>query len=146
MGYAVSPDGAWRVVQDASWVKEGETFSAGKPGPREPSPEQKQQDELAKINADCEAQLAAIRSRYPLSEILTWSKQEDEARAHQAGKAVDTPLLAGIATARGISIDNLAARVIAKADAYTLLVSQAIGVRQQLEDQLEKGDQEMTRR
>jgi len=104
-----------------------------------PTPQEVHRGKLEQLNADAEAQLAAIRAKYPLSEILSWPKQEAEARAHVVGKGADTPLLSAMAEIRGMTLDELAGRVIGKADVYTALVAQVIGNRQKAEDELERG-------
>lgn len=101
---------------------------------------------LAEINAACEAELAAIRAKYPESEVLSWAKQEDEARRWQAWADEDepnpaeepaTPLVDMLAAERGMDKAELVGRIIAKADAYTQAVGVAVGKRQRLEDQLD---------
>lgn len=91
---------------------------------------------LAEINTKCEAALAALTPTYPERELLTFDKQEAEARAYQADNAAPTPLLTALAAGRGISVDDLAGRVIAKADAFTVASGRLIGQRQRLEDAL----------
>lgn len=88
------------------------------------------------INAGCEAEIAAISASYPASEVLSWSKQEGEARAYTANASAATPLLDALATARGIDKADLAARVIAKADLFAVVSGSIIGKRQALEDQV----------
>lgn len=92
---------------------------------------------LASINASCESEIAAISAGYPASEVLSWPKQEAEARAWTADNQAVTPLLDSLAAARGISKAELASRVIAKADLFAQLSGAIIGKRQALEDQLD---------
>lgn len=91
----------------------------------------------ANILADCEHAIAAIRAGYPESEVLSWAKQETEARALVADAGAATPLLDALALARGIDKAELAARVIAKADAFAAISGALIGKRQRLEDELD---------
>lgn len=98
-------------------------------------------DELkAAQNADlasaCETAIAAIRAGYPESEVLSWPKQEAEARAFVADAGAVTPLLDALADARAVPKAELAARVIAKADAFAAISGALIGKRQALEDAL----------
>lgn len=88
------------------------------------------------INAACEAEIAAIRAGYPDSEVLSWPKQEQEARAFTANANAATPLLDALATARGITKAELAARIIVKADLFAGISGGIIGKRQALEDAL----------
>lgn len=86
------------------------------------------------IAAAYSAELAAITDDYPEVERLTWDKQEREARAWTADNAAATPLLDGIAAARGLALSELVARVIDKADAWISASGAATGKRQALED------------
>jgi len=98
-------------------------------------PDDLREKQLAEINARCEKELQALRVTYPYSEVLTWDKQEAEARAGGG------PLIDALAAARGIDKQELIARIIAKADAYATAVGEILGRRQAEEDALhEQGD------
>ncbi|MHA7915462.1 hypothetical protein [Alloalcanivorax xenomutans] len=90
----------------------------------------------SQFNVRAEQELAILRSQYPESEILSWDKQEREARLMLADPNYQSALLSGIAVGRGITVVDLRDRVIAKADAYTAQVAAVLGRRQALEDQL----------
>lgn len=91
---------------------------------------------ITAINAACEQAIASIQSGYPASEVLSWPKQEAEARAYVDDPRAMTPLLNALADARGIDKAELVARVISKADAFALYSGAMIGKRQALEDAL----------
>ena len=91
---------------------------------------------LAEINAACDAALAALTADYPSSELLTFDKQEAEARALLADPEAATPFLTPLAAARGLETEELARKVIAKADAFTTASGHVIGLRQKDEDRL----------
>ena len=91
---------------------------------------------LAEINAACDAALAALTASYPASELLTFDKQEAEARALLADPEAVTPFLTPLAAARGMETEALARKVIAKADAFTTASGHVIGLRQKDEDRL----------
>lgn len=91
---------------------------------------------LAEINAACDAALAALTASYPSSELLTFDKQEAEARALLADPEAATPFLTPLAAARGMTVEELAQKVIAKADAFTAASGYVIGLRQKDEDRL----------
>lgn len=91
---------------------------------------------LAEINAACDAALAALTASYPSSELLTFDKQEAEARALLADPEASTPFLTPLAAARGMETEELARKVIAKADAFTTASGHVIGLRQKDEDRL----------
>lgn len=92
---------------------------------------------LSEINKAADKIMAALISTYPDREISTFDKQEAEARAYMADPEAPTPLLSALAKARGISMDELVKRVIAKADAFAAASGYIIGQRQALEDQLD---------
>lgn len=91
---------------------------------------------LAEINAACDAALAALTASYPSTELLTFDKQEAEARALLADPEASTPFLTPLAAARGLETEELARKVIAKADAFTTASGHVIGLRQKDEDRL----------
>lgn len=89
-----------------------------------------------RIDGSCENAMASLRAGYPESEVLSWSKQESEARAFVSDPNAATPLLDALATARDIDKTELVNRVIAKADLFANLSGQIIGTRQALQDAL----------
>ena len=99
-------------------------------------PDDYREHKLAEIKAACEAVLSSLQSSYPESEVLSWDKQEREARAFLAEPTATVPLIAALAAARGISVSALAQRIVQKADAYTAAIAASLGKRQKLEDQL----------
>jgi hypothetical protein len=99
---------------------------------------------LAQINASCETAMQEVKAGYPESEVLSWAKQEEEARAFMADELAATPLLDALATARGLDKSELASRVIAKADLFATVSGTVIGKRQALEDALAELPDEAT--
>ncbi|MEQ4541145.1 MAG: hypothetical protein ABN479_19630 [Billgrantia sp.] len=85
----------------------------------------------AEIDADSVAALDQVRSDYPDYEQLSWERQEREARDGGG------PLIQAIADARGLSLEELISRIIAKADAYQAAAGVVIGRRQALRDQID---------
>lgn len=94
---------------------------------------------LKNINMEYEQSIAQLTAGTPESEKSTWSKQEAEARAYMSDNTALTPLIDGIATARGVDRVYLIGKIIEKADAYTVAIAQLTGVRQAKEDQLNAG-------
>ena len=88
---------------------------------------------LTEINTACETTLAMIKASYPASEVLSWSVQETEARAYVLDDTKPIPFLTALADARGVTVPNLAALIIAKADAFAGISGSLIGKRQRLE-------------
>ncbi len=94
---------------------------------------------LKNINREYENAIAKLTAGTPDSEKSTWSKQEAEARAYTTDNTAPTPLIDGIATARGVDRVSLIGKIIEKADAYTAAIAQLTGERQAKEDQLVEG-------
>lgn len=93
-------------------------------------------EKLAQINADCQAALAALTPTYPEKELLTFERQEREARALLTGDSSDVAHITAIASGRGIPVEELARKIVAKADAFSLASGLLIGQRQKWEDML----------
>jgi len=91
---------------------------------------------LAEIAAAFASRIAALKAGYPADEIQSWFKQESEARAYAADANAPTPLLSAMAEARNIAVADLASRVIANADAYSVAAGALIGKRQKYEDMI----------
>lgn len=92
---------------------------------------------LVYINESCNKELVFIRSGYPDLETTTWIQQEKEARAYIADNTAPIPLVMSIATRRGVPVDLLCAKIIEKADAFSVIAGNIIGKRQHLEDILD---------
>lgn len=98
-------------------------------------------DKLEELKQAASAEVAAIRNQYPGFERETWVDQEREARAWTEANAngtalPDTPTLSGFAEERGVTVADMAARVIDKADQYRDLATSVGGKRQALRDQV----------
>ena len=73
----------------------------------------------------------------PEFEFASWSIQASEAKAWQLNKNAPTPVLDGIATARGIPADTLKAAALRKTLAYEQLAAHVAGQRQALQSKIE---------
>ena len=92
---------------------------------------------LAEINSACDGVLKNAVKTYPDMEMRTFDQQVREAQAYMADPASKVPLLASLASARGIGLADLAARVMDKHQSFSALSGAVIGQRQALEDQLD---------
>lgn len=95
----------------------------------------------AKLHAAATAAQAFIETvagldGVPQFERDSWASQAAEAQAWAADHDAPTPILAGIAQARGVPLDDLRAKALAKSNAYTALTASVAGQRQALEDQI----------
>lgn len=117
--------------QDGVWVTDGDVVAvqvfldAYQADPLEFLPE---------INRRCEEAIAQLKAGYPESEILSWAKQEQEARSGGG------PMLTALALARGVPLSVLCERIIHKADSFAALSGRIIGIRQSLEDRIVAGE------
>ena len=99
----------------------------------------------AKLHAAAEAaqrfiDVVAGLDGVPQFERDSWASQAIEAQAWAADHNAPTPILAGIAKARGMPLDILRERALAKSNAYTALTASVAGQRQALEDQIRAAD------
>lgn len=105
--------------------------------PYVPTLEEVKAAKLSEINAAADRAIATLTATYPDREISTFYKQESEARAYAADVTASTSLLSALAQARGIPLDELVRRVLAKADTFAVASGSIIGQRQALEDRLD---------
>ncbi|MEH6649992.1 MAG: hypothetical protein V7707_08220 [Motiliproteus sp.] len=106
------------------------------PPPPEPTVDEAKKAKLALINAAADNEMMSMLATYPPTEVTSWDKQEQEARAYLADNTATTPLLAAIAAARGLPLATLAERVVVKADLFAVQSGAIFGQRQALEDDL----------
>ena len=92
---------------------------------------------LSEINSKCELALRSLTDNYPDTERLTFDQQKAEAASYQANNTASCPMLTTLAQARGITIEDLAARVLEKAAAFSKASGALIGTRQKFEDTLD---------
>lgn len=91
---------------------------------------------LQEIKNAVDEALAPLSNDYPYKEVLSFSSQEKEARAFLENPDANTPLLTAMAEARGISKEELANKIVAKADASTIATGTIIGQSQKDKDRL----------
>lgn len=91
---------------------------------------------LLEINSVYNVSTSNLVSTYPDMEVLTFDKQEQEARAWQIDNSASTPLIDALVLGRGIDKAELVRRIIAKADTFALATGYLTGQRQRYEDML----------
>lgn len=94
------------------------------------------QRKINSINQKFEDAMQAVRWEYTESEIMSWYKQEGEARYWLKDNTYPTPLVDLIAEARGLEKSDLINKIITKADQYAVATGIAVGRRQACEDQI----------
>jgi hypothetical protein len=103
-----------------------------------PNMERAKQSKLSEINRACDDILSSAVSTYPETEVLTFDQQTSEATTYlQTKNPEDAPLLVSLASGRGITLDDLVQRVVAKHTSFSILSGYIIGQRQALEDRLD---------
>lgn len=129
-------DSSWKFTdKDLSYGFDGRLYFKGEE-PKQ-SIEAIKSSKLSEINSAYNTATSSLVSTYPSTEILTFDKQEQEARAWQADNSVSTPLIDALVLGRGIDKAELVRRIIAKADAFAVATGYLTGQRQKYEDQLE---------
>ncbi|WP_150691688.1 hypothetical protein [Pandoraea communis] len=78
-----------------------------------------------------------MKAPYPPSEVGTWERQRQEARAFADEASAPTPLLIVIAQAAGRTVAALAAMVQQRASAWEAAAGEVIGTRISLTAQIE---------
>lgn len=120
----------WLPAGDAGpgWVLDGDTLVP-------PGRGFTQATALAAVLAAIEAVEDALTSGVPLAEKLSWTAKEQAAIAALAGSPsdADTALLAGEASITGETVAELAARIVAAAQAYRFAASRMAGIRRAAE-------------
>lgn len=112
----------YKASEDGTWISD---VSKGK------------ELKLYEVNSGYDSVVNAYMKTYPEAELLTFDKQEKEAREWTADNSVSTPFLDSLAKARGIDKADLVSRVIKKAEAFQTAISTLTGVRQKYEDEIE---------
>ena len=120
---------------DVEKGKDGRWYLTGY-APRQ-SFEEAKAAKLAEINSACDSILKEAVKTYPDTEVMTFDQQVKEAEAYKADPDASVALLASLASARGIELPELVARVMAKHEACSVLSGAVIGQRQALEDKLD---------
>ena len=144
--YHVPDSGKWRDL----WA-EVDAYAQTHPEQvtDEPAPPQPTEEELLEraktaklyeINAAYEAATSALVSTYPQTELLTFDKQEAEARAWTEDNSAETPLVDALAAGRTMAKAELVRRIVAKADAFAVAVGYYTGQRQKYEDMVKSAE------
>lgn len=90
----------------------------------------------ARIDAAYTAATRAISAGYPLEERESWPVQTGEARALRVDNSAPTPWIDAAADVRGLTREDLAARIVALDDAYRGVHGRMSGTRQKLQQRL----------
>lgn len=96
---------------------------------------------LKTLNAEFDALIAnALGEVVPQTEMLTWEAQERESNAFLNSNPRNeslAPTMVGIATARGVDLEALCRKCVAKSEKYRNFSATMIGKRQRFQDAIE---------
>jgi hypothetical protein len=84
---------------------------------------------FSEIDVDFQHHIDSLTAGWPEGEIKTWERQEKEAIALQSNSAAPTPFLATVANQRGITVAELATRVIRDSIAFSNASAYYVGLR-----------------
>lgn len=126
-GTDVPPPSIYHAWRDGEWIQDEKMLNVLK------EEKLKQLSIAAQVYVDS----ATGGDKLPEFEMQTWAIQAAEAKAWQLDKNVPTPVLDGIATARGIPTDTLKATALRKTLAYEQLAAHVAGQRQALQSKIE---------
>lgn len=127
----------------------GVSFPRGKPpagwkvvdnSPPEPTLDDLKRRQRGQINNAYRESLRDILDDYPDVERESWGKQEAEARAMLADDTATTPYLDTLAAERETTREDMAQRIVKKADAWAQLSASATGKRHRLMAQVEAAE------
>lgn len=141
MYYIIGPDGQI-CGESVERFDTGEGFAVVAKSDWQPDPQAAlAAAKIAKLCAAAEAAQAFIETAaglntVPQFERESWAVQGQEAQAWAANPQAETPILAGIAAARGVPLDVLRQKALAKSQAFTLLTATIAGQRQAIEDKI----------
>ena len=99
--------------------------------------EQARAEKLAEINEGFDVETGKLTASYPQNELLTFDQQVAEAQAYLANNKAVCPMLQALSAARGIDLDELCRRVMAKHHAFSFATGTLMGQRQAMEDLLD---------
>lgn len=139
MYYIISPDGHI-CGESAERFDTGDGFTLIAQADYQPDPQKAlAAAKTAKLHAAADAAQAFIEKvagldTVPQFERESWAVQGQEAQAWAKDKKAPTPILAGIAKARGVPLDVLRQKALAKSQAFVMLTAAVAGQRQAMED------------
>lgn len=125
----------WEKIN--AYAKEHPETVIEETAPADPTLDEIKSVKLAGINSAYNTAISSLVSTYPSTELLTFDKQESEARAWKTDNSVSTPLIDALSHGRGMDKAELVSRIIKKADDFALATGYLTGQRQRYEDQLD---------
>jgi hypothetical protein len=94
------------------------------------------------IEVDFRGQVQQLKKDYPEVESMSWDQQRKEAELYIADNTATVTLLSAIAESRGITVADLASRIIEKSESYLTAYGALLGTFQKKSDALSSIDLE----
>jgi hypothetical protein len=82
------------------------------------------------IESQYQSAVAQLTAGYDSQEISSWPQQAEEAKARNANPNAETPLVAAIAQARGMTMTEMVSRILQKESAFKPIFGTILGTRQ----------------
>jgi hypothetical protein len=105
-----------------------------KPYPQAEKDKHEKAEALRQADQDFIDTMSPITMSVSQLERDTWIVQEREAREWLADDTSPVPFITTLAEARGVELAELVGRIIVKADAYSVMLAGALGVKHKVED------------
>ena len=103
---------------------------------KEPTIEELKIEKLKEINTFYDIAISQLVSSYPVNELLTFDKQEQEANSYINDQNANTPFIDALALGREIDKNELISRILIKAESFATAAGYLTGIRQKYEDKL----------
>lgn len=88
---------------------------------------------LKEINDKCSDILSSLSEPYPKEEVLTFERQEREAKEYKSDNSALVPFIRSLSKSRKINLDELVEKILNKAFIYSQKYGSIIGMRQKYE-------------
>lgn len=93
----------------------------------DPTPEEIRAAQIVAIDEERDRRIQELASQYTQTERETWPVQVDEAKAFKSEPKTPTPMLTPLANARGITVDEMADRVLSIAATTAAATGEIMG-------------------
>ncbi len=100
--------------------------------------ESKHNELILLIRDKAQAKAIILDYSYPEFEKISWANQESEAKLYLSNQDTNAPFLSEVAKIRGVTVHELATRVIKKSDQSRIAYATIAGERQKLESEADR--------
>lgn len=125
--FIMSPLAEYELHDSSEWTEI-------KPCPQSEKDAQAKLDIIRQAEQTFNETMSPIVNSVSQLERDTWIVQEQEARVWLADPTVEAPFIYMLASSRGVDIETLVHKIIAKADVYSSILAKALGEKHKAED------------